>query len=375
MAKRRHDVGAELPFVALMDTMTNVVGVLTIVLVMIGISLAKAVRKVLAEIPAATVEQVQAGQARLDQLVAARDANRKKLAAAKRDPLTDEKRNSGIIAELIRLELAVKDKDIRLYDFDSLRVEQAKREAELKAKRGEVDKLIAERDRLNALLDKTPVYKPPPDKVVRMPESRDIPEGSILYYAYVIGDQVHLVDPDSAKKVIMAEFERANRNWVREIIKVKNAKDRRVYDQTKVVEHFAQVKMDVRGQKITLPYNRPWTQLGFRIEINPKQGGVTIADPLPPNSEWHRMCNLVRSFPRGVLMFRVRPDSFATYLRAREVADACRVPCGWEIEGGTTYFEIIKDFEVNRLEQPPPPPPTKEPEGPPEPPPPKRRLD
>jgi hypothetical protein len=58
MAKRRHGGESELPFVALMDTMTNVVGVLTIVLVMIGISLAKAVRKVLSELPPVTTETI-----------------------------------------------------------------------------------------------------------------------------------------------------------------------------------------------------------------------------------------------------------------------------------------------------------------------------
>ena len=47
MARRKRHSEEELPFVALMDTMTNVVGVLIIVLVMIGISLANAVKKCL----------------------------------------------------------------------------------------------------------------------------------------------------------------------------------------------------------------------------------------------------------------------------------------------------------------------------------------
>ena len=56
MARRGHQE-EELPFVALMDTMTNVVGVLVIVLVMIGIGLAKSVRKVLSDLPPVTVEE------------------------------------------------------------------------------------------------------------------------------------------------------------------------------------------------------------------------------------------------------------------------------------------------------------------------------
>src|SRR5215475_11858404 len=56
MARKGHHE-EELPFVALMDTMTNVVGVLIIVLVMIGIGLARSVNKVLSELPPVTVEE------------------------------------------------------------------------------------------------------------------------------------------------------------------------------------------------------------------------------------------------------------------------------------------------------------------------------
>ncbi len=63
MAKRRHGQEAELPFVALMDTMTNVVGVLTIVLVMMGISIAHAVKKVLTDLPSATPAQMAEAEA------------------------------------------------------------------------------------------------------------------------------------------------------------------------------------------------------------------------------------------------------------------------------------------------------------------------
>ena len=59
MSKHRKREEQELPFVALMDTMTNVVGVLIIVLVMVGISIASAVRKVLSDLPPVTPEEHQ----------------------------------------------------------------------------------------------------------------------------------------------------------------------------------------------------------------------------------------------------------------------------------------------------------------------------
>src|SRR5690606_27472885 len=59
MAKRRHAEEFEIPFVALMDTMTNVVGVLIIVLVLVGISVASAVKKILTDLPPVTQEQLE----------------------------------------------------------------------------------------------------------------------------------------------------------------------------------------------------------------------------------------------------------------------------------------------------------------------------
>ena len=51
MARRKQHQEEELPFVALMDTLTNVVGVLVIVLVLVGLGLARAVNKVLSDLP------------------------------------------------------------------------------------------------------------------------------------------------------------------------------------------------------------------------------------------------------------------------------------------------------------------------------------
>jgi hypothetical protein len=54
-----------------------------------------------------------------------------------------------------------------------------------------------------------------------------------------------------------------------------------------------------------------------------------------------------------VLIFKVNPNGFATYLKAREIADSMNIPCGWEIDGNAYYQERL-DFAVNNLEAPPP---------------------
>ncbi len=67
MSKRKHEE-QELPFVALMDTMTNVVGVLIIVLVMVGMSVASVVKKVLSDLPPVTKDEFQQIQEEVKQL-------------------------------------------------------------------------------------------------------------------------------------------------------------------------------------------------------------------------------------------------------------------------------------------------------------------
>jgi hypothetical protein len=203
MAKRRHGQEAELPFVALMDTMTNVVGVLTIVLVMMGISIAHAVKKILSDLPPATAAQVAEAQASIDKTKAEIAANEPKLASLSSLP------NKGDIeAELIRLESQVKEKDIKLFDLAVLGKELSAKSDERSQKEAELSALITERDRLKALLDTTPVPKAQESTFVRIPNSRDIPKDANIYYCYVRADQVYFVDVISAKEMVMGEFKR-----------------------------------------------------------------------------------------------------------------------------------------------------------------------
>ena len=83
-----------------MDTMTNVVGVLIIVLVMIGIGLAKTVRKVLSELPPVTIEE----HAKLQQDVTA--------TTPKFDPQKVDEENAKLQQDLTRATEELKTMDV-----------------------------------------------------------------------------------------------------------------------------------------------------------------------------------------------------------------------------------------------------------------------
>src|SRR4051794_23503914 len=156
MSRRRnrqsHD--EELPFVALMDTMTNVVGVLIIVLVMIGISLASSVRKILSELPPVTVEQLQE---MLKKVVDATPKEDPKKLAEEQKKLEEQIKKAA--EELKTLDLSSEKQKVKLMDLDEIRKKLEDSKKQRDAKKNDTDKLLAEIDKLKALLDATPVYK------------------------------------------------------------------------------------------------------------------------------------------------------------------------------------------------------------------------
>ena len=171
MAKRRHHEEFELPFVALMDTMTNVVGVLVIVLVMVGISMASAVKKVLSDLP--SVDQATFDMAKNRILTSDVKTEAQKIADAKK-ALEDKLKKT--IEELKTLDVEVAKKNIKVTDLSDI---QAKIDAQKKLRdeqKLKMEALLAELDRLKIQLDTTPIYQPPASTYVRLPNPRPYPE-------------------------------------------------------------------------------------------------------------------------------------------------------------------------------------------------------
>src|SRR6478752_2480135 len=116
MAKRRQSHDEELPLVDLMDTMTNVVGVLVIVLVMIGISLANSVRKVLSDLPPVTVEQLQEI---LKKVVDATPKEDPKKLAEEQKRLEEKIKKAA--EDLKTLDLSSQKQSVKLMDLNEMR--------------------------------------------------------------------------------------------------------------------------------------------------------------------------------------------------------------------------------------------------------------
>jgi Skp family chaperone for outer membrane proteins len=341
---------------SLMDALTNVVAVLILILILLQADVRQAVEKIVESLKPVSVEQLQQARVKQQEMEKAIAAREKQ----KQAPAPTPEEIAKIKADLALLEKAAERDEKLLIELKKLQQTAEQTEQKANAEKAKTDDVLVEIARLEALLDQTPRPAVKRPTVVRLPNSREIPKNATIYYCYITGDQAHLVDPVAVKETLMEAFEREARNLVRERVKVKGARDRVIYDQEKTVAFFASKNWNVRNQKVSVPFNRPWTRLNFRIDLDPAKGDASLEDMNQPDGRFHKMMKLVRSYRNGVLMFRVRPDGFETYLKAREIADEMRMPCGWEIDGNNAYAEPL-DFEVNRLEQPRPgPPPPKD---------------
>ncbi len=363
MAKRRHGQEAELPFVALMDTMTNVVGVLTIVLVMIGISIAHAVKKILSDIPPATEAQVAEAQASIDKTKAQLATLSKNTVSIPNLP------NQGDInAELIKLEAQVKEKNIKLFDLSTLNKELTTKSGEMSKQETELNNLITERDRLRALVEATPAAKAPEAKVIRIPNTRPIPEDANIYHAMVKSERVHIIDPHTPLAMFNREFEKNKKDWLIKRTPVKGKPDKFLYDGTKIMAHFQNFNWgNSRGQKISIQPEPTNYYMWLSIRPNLETGGTPFDDLAKPDSEFVKSLPIIRQSFRSVLMYRVHSDSFKTYLSARELSEKANIPAGWDINLGLDFRMPIPGLTVQRLKEPPPKPNTPPPPSTPKP--------
>ena len=329
MAKKKHREDEELPFVALMDTMTNVVGVLLIVLVMVGLSISTTVKKILSDLPPITIEA-------FDELA-------KQLKEQPQTPDTPEsvqKKTEESVAQIKKLtdelktiDLTDVQQNVKFMDLGEIRqkIDRAKYDRDKEKK--ELDKLFAELERAKKALDDTPVFKPPPPKFVRIPNPRPVPANAVRENFLLAKGRVIYLNDRSFLDIVQKEIVK-NRPTLLPAdhpkitsttppASIKYSKDKMLayFDRAKVGDRTLQAKL------IALP-----TAPVFNINLIPQEGaGETEQDLRNPASFFQRFMRKVKSEPNKIVWLYVFKDSIETYITAREVADSIGVTVGWQI--------------------------------------------
>lgn len=327
MAKRKQHPEEELPFVALMDTMTNVVGVLIIVLVMMAISLANAVRKVISDLAPATQAQVQAASREAETL----RGKLKQIPSRKDDPVSLKARIASLEQELPKLRKEYESKAGTSADPSLQNREISRLESELnavKTKAASDARVLAE---LKASIAAVPEAKPAPAKIVRLPDAKPVPKDAKIHYVIVTGAGVRTILDHEAKQLFLTEMQSPAARQMSRMIK-QGKSTSQVYDHKKMNAYFASRTVE-----------NPTYKLKVLLEDWRRSAAVTpvvkpsALEPLPQalmlNSNFVRDVRTIRNnTPGSVLIFKVDPDGFENYLALREIVNSMGMPAGWKID-------------------------------------------
>lgn len=350
MARRRKsnlEEGVNLD--SLMDALTNVVAVLILVLILVQADVSKKVVDFLEGLEPATSEQVEASKKEVEILVKR---------VAELDQLLQKDAPTQVEIEVEKRQLALLEKDVKerkdlLVELEGLKkaAKEAQEERDVEAQKTEkIQDRIAE---LEGLLDETPVLKIEPT-IVGIPASRPIPNNASIYRAIVIHNRIHFIDPITPLELFKAEFKKAKIDFPNQRIK-RRGSDRYIYQAPPILKHFKGFDFkNSRGQKHELTASPTSTRLHIRVSPNLKNGGTSLEELGEPRSDFGRILDKLRFNRRAVLIFNVHPNSFNTYLRARQLADREKVTAGWEVNGSSNFVIRINDIEIERQQEPTP---------------------
>ena len=364
MARKRkiRSIGANLD--SLLDTMTNVVGILVILLVVTQLGVKDAVDRISTEVEV-TPEQLLAAQTAVDEAQRQREQLRLRL----------QELNSGEdLTE--KLEVLAGQVNWARTDIGELVAQQQQQQATARELAAEVDK--ATRDflqqetalkqqirtaqdqiaRLRAMLDTTSERELLPAKVVHLPNPRSAPEGATpLLFVCRVG-KVYYWDRDGLQQAAQkqVEFLVQSRRLNRDPAKGIDAEIMlKLFNRSRMNDDSFMLKMIADG-------DRP--MLVFEPKAN---AGATIEELRIPRGRFNRGLSMIDPTKHYVRLM-VWPDSFEVYLATRRSAAHFNLPAGWELMSAPGDFTIPLGGPLRFGPPPPPPPPPKEPPPPPPPP-------
>jgi hypothetical protein len=354
MARRRSRDTSGVNLDSLMDTLTNVVGILIIILILVQINVSQALKKIVSELPPTTIEQLEQLKSEAQTLTTQHTELKQSIEKIQSEHAQNKVELAKLTPQLQVAETTAKETALPLLDLDTLRKQIEEKRKLVEAQQKTASGLLAEQQRLKGVLDTTPVVAPPEAKIVRIPNSRPLPEKAELQRYLVTQGQIFHLDVANAKKLVLSDFQSVRSRLEKERVKDAKGESKVIYDQEKVVKHFEQRRLSLRNLDIHVAVSKTSARPVLRLIPRPGQG-EPLATALQVSSRFQNDLRRYKGTP-SVVWFHVAKDSFEHYLRARESCDRQGVPAGWEVAATAIYSEPITEFEVNLLEQPKPPP-------------------
>lgn len=233
-------------------------------------------------------------------------------------------------------------------NLDELRKKIEDSKLQRNAQKTETDRLLAEIDKLKALLDSTPVYVPPPSTIVRLPNPRPMPEEAVQQIILVAHQRVYFLNKEAYVKAALDEVKKAEKT----LLHTTSTPDKPVFDHEKTAKYIEDRRVGSRELKLVTDVVASAARLRIRLEPLP-EGGETVEQIKNPASNYQRLLRKLKADPKNVIGFSVYRDSIETYLAAREVADSIGMPATWNINASPFWVENLPGIVVNVLKPAP----------------------
>lgn len=366
---RRQNSGSKMSLDSLMDTLTNVLGILVIILIFSLLDAGDAVKRIRGFVDDISPEQLAALVRDAEEIHKLVEEHRKRLNDAETE--TYQRQMS-----LVRQKEALDQlrADVAKLAAAKINVEELKKEVEKRRVQVETtEKQIAAQEdliaSLKARLAEIPASGPDLNaKVVNLPDPREAPEGAKPLVFLCRGGRVVPVNTEELQRKAQQVIMEAERILYRkDLNRVDCEKMAQLFEKRFVGDRYCRVKIVIGGD--AKPH--------LKLELRPEAGDrtETIGKGTSQFNRWIRGID-----PRQYYLdFRVFSDSFAAYLEARNAAARQGLLAGWIAYPAEADYVIGigADFRTTCIGKDPPPPPraSPPPAGPPRPPPPADVVD
>jgi len=324
---------------SLLDTMTNVVGILVIVLVVTQLGVGDAVQRI-AETVKIDADEFEKNKKAMEEL----EKEREKLLAAKSETTPEEDDTKKPLQEL-RNQIAAQKKILEQLELEKKAHEEElkkrgqeeanaeKREEQIKEARKQLDELNkqwesdeSKLEQLKAALDDTPERQVLPPKQITLPNPRPAPEGAQQLTIICYNNKAYALP--------MNELIGDVRKYFQNRFKMIAVKQRRTFnpEANEGIERFIN-EVNERPWRDELDYFEvKLTQSGSspRLVFEPREnGGETEKSVTGARSRFRNLLGMINR-NKYFIRFHVCTDSFDIYVTTRRIVSDMGLLAGWE---------------------------------------------
>ena len=349
---RRRPEDAEPSFDSLLDAMTNVVGILVIILVVTQLGVKEAVERIDASLPDISAEQLEAIKKELE--------DTKKLKAEIEDDaakLPQPPINNDELKQKVEKLKQQAQADPMTRELEKLLKELAEQKKLNKAIEDELRKLQEEYQKLLVKLKRTPdISGASAPAIVQLPNPREAPKNATAVYVLVKEGRIAVVDAVGMKETLHERILKAPTavGAERPDKDQRDGKKHIEVDRDKLKTFVSQLGLGKPMLDVSFRYvhEKRWKHLLISID---ERAGETMKQINLPSSRFQSQLRTLKGKP---IYFRYLVDrnSFELYLKARQMSERAGIPAGWLLSDGKEWATGIPWQVKIRGELPPPPP-------------------